>query len=52
LIFFSSPKSTPTDSVYIKIYSTSAAFVALKADGLITAWGDSGFGGAKATEFE
>jgi hypothetical protein len=31
----------PTDSGYIKIYSTDSAFVALKADGSITAWGGS-----------
>jgi hypothetical protein len=31
----------PTDSDYIKIYSTEYAFAALKADGSITAWGNS-----------
>jgi hypothetical protein len=30
---------------YIKIYSTRYAFAALKADGSITAWGDSDSGG-------
>jgi hypothetical protein len=33
---------------YTKIYSTYAAFAALKADGSITAWGDSGYGGTGA----
>jgi hypothetical protein len=35
----------PTDKGYIKIYSTATAFAALKADGSITAWGDSTYGG-------
>jgi hypothetical protein len=33
---------------YTKIYSTKFAFVALKADGSITAWGDSNRGGIDA----
>jgi hypothetical protein len=37
--------SVPSDSGYIKIYSTRNAFAALKADGSITAWGSS-LGGA------
>jgi hypothetical protein len=36
------------DSGYTKIYSTWAAFAALKADGSVTAWGDSGSGGSDA----
>jgi hypothetical protein len=35
-------------TVYTKIYSTGNAFAALKADGSITAWGDSDSGGAGA----
>jgi hypothetical protein len=31
--------SAPTDSGYTKIYSNNWSFVALKADGSITAWG-------------
>jgi hypothetical protein len=39
----------PTDdSGYTKIYSTDAAFAALKTDGVITAWGHSDFGGKGA----
>jgi hypothetical protein len=38
----------PTDSDYIKIYSTEYAFAALKADGSITAWGNSKYGGIGA----
>jgi hypothetical protein len=30
---------------YTKIYSNQYAFAALKADGSITAWGDSWYGG-------
>jgi hypothetical protein len=33
---------------YTKIYSTVVAFAALKADGSITAWGDSDNGGTGA----
>jgi hypothetical protein len=33
---------------YTKIYSTYYAFAALKADGSITAWGDSEYGGSGA----
>jgi hypothetical protein len=41
----------PTDdSRYTKIYSTDAAFAALKTDGSITAWGHSDFGGKGAPE--
>jgi hypothetical protein len=38
----------PSGSGYTKIYSTRHAFAALKADGSITAWGDSVAGGAGA----
>jgi hypothetical protein len=31
-----------------KIYSTAGAFAALKADGSITAWGNSDYGGTGA----
>jgi hypothetical protein len=31
-----------------KIYSAANAFAAIKADGSIKAWGDSGFGGTGA----
>jgi hypothetical protein len=41
--------AAPTDNGYIKIYSTKSAFVALKADGSITAWGRSGKGGTTPT---
>jgi hypothetical protein len=42
------------DDGYIKIYSNFKAFAALKADGSITAWGGSDYGGkgAKALKFE
>jgi hypothetical protein len=33
---------------YIKIYSNSAAFAAIKADGSIKVWGDSDYGGSGA----
>jgi hypothetical protein len=36
----------PSGKGYTKIYSTGSAFAALKADGSITAWGDSGGTGA------
>jgi hypothetical protein len=36
----------PTDSGYTNIYSTGRAFTAVKADGSITAWGFSDWGGA------
>jgi hypothetical protein len=36
----------PTDSGYTKIYSTERAFVTLKTDGSITAWGGSYAGDA------
>jgi hypothetical protein len=36
----------PSDNGYTKIYSTAAAFAALKADGSITAWGYSSLGGS------
>ncbi|VVM18576.1 hypothetical protein BSPWISOXPB_1627 [uncultured Gammaproteobacteria bacterium] len=35
-------------SGYTKIYSTDSAFAALKTNGSITAWGDSGSGGTGA----
>jgi alpha-tubulin suppressor-like RCC1 family protein len=38
----------PSGNGYIKIYSTGHAFAALKADGSITAWGDSRYGGSGA----
>jgi alpha-tubulin suppressor-like RCC1 family protein len=34
--------------LYTNIYSTQYAFAALKADGSITAWGHSAYGGAGA----
>jgi hypothetical protein len=34
-----------SDNGYTKIYSTEHAFAALKADGSITAWGASSYGG-------
>jgi hypothetical protein len=40
--------NAPAGSGYTKIYSTSAAFAALKADGSITAWGSSSDGGSGA----
>jgi hypothetical protein len=41
-------RGAPSDNGYTKIYSTEYAFAALKADGSITAWGDSSFGGTGA----
>jgi hypothetical protein len=38
----------PSDNGYTKIYSTVGAFAALKADGSITAWGNSDDGGTGA----
>jgi hypothetical protein len=38
----------PAGNGYTKIYSTYYAFAALKADGSITAWGDSEYGGSGA----
>jgi hypothetical protein len=38
----------PSDNGYTKIYSNRFAFAALKADGSITAWGDSKNGGTGA----
>jgi hypothetical protein len=38
----------PSDNGYTKIYSTGSAFAALKADGSITAWGNSDEGGTGA----
>jgi alpha-tubulin suppressor-like RCC1 family protein len=38
----------PSGKGYTKIYSTGSAFAALKADGSITAWGDSDAGGTGA----
>jgi hypothetical protein len=48
LIDPSAGTGTPSDNGYTKIYSTGSAFAALKADGSITAWGDSSTGGAGA----
>jgi hypothetical protein len=42
------PPSLESPHADTKIYSTYAAFAALKADGSITAWGDSSTGGAGA----
>jgi hypothetical protein len=42
--------SAPTDGGYTKIYSNSVAFAALKADGSITAWGNSSSGGLKGNK--
>ncbi|CAC9634270.1 hypothetical protein, partial [uncultured Gammaproteobacteria bacterium] len=39
----------PDDSGYTKIYSTLGAFVAVKADGSIKAWGDPSHGGTTPT---
>jgi hypothetical protein len=36
------------DNGYTKIYSNRDAFAALKADGSIVAWGESGWGGTGA----
>jgi hypothetical protein len=38
----------PSDNGYTKIYSNGSAFATLKADGSITAWGDSDEGGTGA----
>jgi hypothetical protein len=38
----------PSDNGYTKIYSNGAAFAALKADGSITVWGISNYGGTGA----
>ena len=39
----------PTDSGYVQIYATlGGAFAALKSDGSITVWGNSGYGGSGA----
>ena len=38
----------PTGSGFTAIYSTGTAFAALKADGSISAWGDSRYGGSGA----
>jgi hypothetical protein len=38
--------SAPSNGVYTKVYSNTFAFAALKADGSITAWGDSNKGGS------
>jgi hypothetical protein len=40
----------PYDKDYTEIYSNSFAFVALKADGSITAWGKAGWGGTGAPD--
>jgi hypothetical protein len=42
--------SAPYDKDYTEIYSNSFAFVALKADGSITAWGKAGWGGTGAPD--
>jgi hypothetical protein len=41
-------RGAPSDNGYTKIYSTAGAFAALKADGSITAWGNSDYGGTGA----
>jgi hypothetical protein len=38
----------PSGDGYTEIYSNGYAFAALKADGSITAWGDSEYGGSGA----
>jgi alpha-tubulin suppressor-like RCC1 family protein len=55
LLFFASnlpikplEQVAPSDNGYTKIYSTATAFAALKADGSITAWGQSDRGGTGA----
>jgi hypothetical protein len=40
----------PAGNGYTKIYSTGYAFATLKADGSITAWGNSGYGGSDAPD--
>jgi hypothetical protein len=40
----------PDGNGYTKIYSTMAAFAALKADGSITVWGYSRYGGTGAPD--
>jgi hypothetical protein len=42
------PSALSTGTGYTKIYSNHYAFAALKADGSITAWGSSGYGGSNA----
>ena len=39
----------PTDGDWIAIFSASAAFVAMKADGAMTAFGDRRYGGELPT---
>jgi hypothetical protein len=49
---FESPHAgtgAPSGSGYTKIFSNEKAFTAVKADGSITAWGDSNFGGTIPT---
>jgi hypothetical protein len=41
-------EGAPSGNDYTKIYSNWTAFVALKADGSITAWGDLDSGGTGA----
>jgi hypothetical protein len=41
-------KKAPSGRGYTKIYSTSSAFAALKANGLIKVWGDQDSGGRDA----
>jgi hypothetical protein len=41
-------KGAPADKGYIKIYSNDFGFAALKADGSIKAWTDSGSGRKRA----
>ena len=40
---------SPTDAGYASVFSTYLAFAALKADGVLAAWGDSVYGGSGAT---
>jgi hypothetical protein len=39
--------NAPSTGVYTKIYSIYGAFAALKADGSITAWGETPMGDAR-----
>jgi hypothetical protein len=41
-------RGAPDGNGYTKIYSNNAAFAIVKADGSITAWGSSEYGGSGA----